>query len=152
MTCSSGYNYVNALRSPLQYFTTHMLTVTLVSTGCLRAKMLVQRPLHSAQRIIVPLTCFVIFVFPKLTKQEKMEDCVKGKQFWSSQFITGHGVCIACPSNWRNCYNEHIDDQKRCVDSCHSKSPFHCLVHLPLSAICDGKCVWFSVCVANWPD
>ncbi len=60
-------------------------------------------------------------MFPKLTKQEKMEDCVKGKQYWSRSFITGDGVCISCPSSWRNCYNEPPDDQKRCVNSCHSK-------------------------------
>ena len=87
---------------------------------------------------IAILFVFSVFVLlPRPSKQEKPEDCVNGKQFWTRHSITDDGACVLCPDHWKNCYNEHIDDQKRCVDSCHSELfKYHCTSLCPKFRLC----------------
>ncbi|XP_028392810.1 uncharacterized protein LOC114517321 [Dendronephthya gigantea] len=59
-----------------------------------------------------------ITVLLRSSHGEKAEDCVKGKQYWSESFLNPKGTCAPCPPHWKSCYNEPINDQKRCVDSC----------------------------------
>ncbi|CAB4029912.1 Hypothetical predicted protein [Paramuricea clavata] len=73
-------------------------------------------------RILALSICYVFVLLPKSSKQEKMADYVKGKQYWSASFIHEGGTCAACPPNWRSCYNEPINDQERCVVSCRRRA------------------------------
>ncbi|CAB4001360.1 Hypothetical predicted protein [Paramuricea clavata] len=59
----------------------------------------------------------------KYPKEDKMNKCIKGKQFWCEECIHDQGTCVACPQNLRSCYNEDIANQKRCVDSCRKAKP-----------------------------
>ena len=70
--------------------------------------------------------CFVSAIFPKYSREQQMEKCVEGKQYRSKSLL--NGACIACPPNWKSCYNEPIDDQKRCVDSCRGRSLFYIFI------------------------
>lgn len=88
--------------------------------------------------ILVIFSC----VFPKYSKSVKPEDCIMGKTYWNT-FITGHGSCVKCPKDWRDCKHETISDQPHCVRSCRGKS------HLSLLWIVHWSFLRYSICVCE---
>ena len=69
--------------------------------------------------IILPIV-FGIALIPKMSKQEKPEDCIPGKQFWST-FFNSKGTCATCPRYVENC-KEQGPDEAECKKSCGGKS------------------------------
>ena len=82
-------------------------------------------------KYMVTSICFISAIIPR---EILGENCVEG-QYWSKSFINPDGACVACPPKWISCYNQPINDQKRCMDSCRGRSLFHIyeFLHIPVS-------------------
>jgi hypothetical protein len=89
-------------------------------------------------RNLVPQIIFVFFVLPKSSKQEKPEDCIAGKQYWSTSFLNPKGTCAPCPHHWRNCDDQPIGDDYQCRISCRGKS-------LIITMTCFHTCLTFYI-------
>ena len=61
---------------------------------------------------VVAWIFFVNVLSVRISKQEKPEDCVPGKEFWST-FFNKQGTCAACPRYLDNC-----DDQGPDIEAC----------------------------------
>ncbi len=73
-----------------------------------------------ADRDIILSIVFGIALIPKISKQEKPEDCTPGKEFWST-FFNSKGSCAPCPRYVENC-KEQGADASECKKSCGGKS------------------------------
>lgn len=72
----------------------------------------------------VVMLIFVGFVVLSISaEQKKPEDCIKGKQYWSTSFLSPSGMCASCPHHWTNCDDQPIEDIQPCKESCRGKSP-----------------------------
>ncbi|XP_028392779.1 uncharacterized protein LOC114517300 isoform X2 [Dendronephthya gigantea] len=69
---------------------------------------------HAVMYIQRILTFFCSVV---LSLQAKPDDCIRGKQYLSTTLVES-GECVECPPNWKTCYDQPYEDQKRCADWC----------------------------------
>ena len=81
-------------------------------------------------RVVIQPILFALFLFARISKQEKEVECVKGSQYWSKSFLSEKETCVQCPLHWKNCYDQPINDQRRCVDSCRVGKVFDILLNV----------------------
>ena len=73
---------------------------------------------------------FVAFVVLSTSaEQKKPEDCIQGKQYWSTTFSSSGGMCASCPRHWKNCDDQPIEDIQRCEESCRGKPHIYVYDH-----------------------
>ena len=68
---------------------------------------------------VVAWILFVNVLSVRISSQEKPEDCVPGKEFWST-FFHSKGTCAACPRYLENC-DDQGPDKEACEKSCAKK-------------------------------
>ena len=109
--------------------------------------MFFQVGLRSLKKMLLKyMVTSICFIFAIIPGEILGKNCVEG-QYLSKSFINPDGACVACPPKWTSCYNEPINDQKRCIDSCRGRSLFHIyeFLHIPVS----GNMIRYNFFILN---